>query len=227
MPFLTPMPGNVSMRKFSAVIVSFCLAAVFAKEPLHELVELVTLDPTIKLDIRYATDRNFAGRSVYPEARAFLQCPAAAALLEAHSWLKAQGFGIVVYDAYRPWSVSKLFWELTPPSRRKYVANPSKGSGHNRGCAVDVGLFELRSGRELEMPSSYDEMSGRSSISYAGGTAEQRNHRDLLRRAMERKGHFKVYPPEWWHYTYRNCRKYGILDIPFAAIVPAGGKPCI
>jgi D-alanyl-D-alanine dipeptidase len=182
-----------------------------------DLVELVKLDPTIRLDIRYATENNFTGKAVYPEARAFLQRPAARGLLAAHRWLRRRGYGLVVYDAYRPWSITKLFWDITPPDKRMFVANPATGSVHNRGCAVDVGLFDLRTGREVEMPSGYDEMTERSFITYAGGTPEQRARRDLLRNAMERHG-FSVYPQEWWHYDFKDYREYAIQDIPFSGI---------
>jgi D-alanyl-D-alanine dipeptidase len=183
-----------------------------------ELVELVKLDSTIRLDIRYATDNNFAGRAVYSEPRAFLQRPAAEALLSAHRWLKERGYGLLVYDAYRPWSVTKLFWDITPPEKRMFVADPAKGSVHNRGCAVDVSLFDLETGREVEMPSGFDEMSERSSVTYTGGTAEQRARRDLLRKAMEREGYFFVYPEEWWHYNFKDFREYAILNISFSEI---------
>lgn len=189
------------------------------------LVELVKLDPTIKLDIRYATVKNFAGKAVYPEARAFLQRPAAEALLSVHRRLKEQGYGLVVYDAYRPWSVTKLFWDITPLDKRAFVADPSTGSVHNRGCAVDVGLFDLRTGHEVQMPSAYDEMTERSFVTYTGGTVEQRARRDLLRKAMEQDGYFFVYPEEWWHYDFKDLRDYAIQDIPFSAIaVPAESK---
>lgn len=186
-----------------------------------ELVELATLDPTIRLDIRYATPDNFAGRAVYTEARAFLQRPAAEALVAAHRWLKEKGYGIVVFDGYRPWSVTQLFWDLTPPGKRMFVADPATGSKHNRGCAVDVGLYELATGRSVEMPSGYDEMTERSFVTSTSGTPEQQAHRDLLREAMERDGLFFVYPEEWWHYDFKDFRDYPIEDVPFAAI-PAG-----
>ncbi len=182
------------------------------------LVELVKLDPTIKLDIRYATPNNFVGKPVYPEARAFLQRPAAEALLSAHKWLKSQGYGILVYDAYRPWSITKLFWDITPADKKIFVADPAKGSVHNRGCAADVGLFDLRTGREVEMPSAYDEMTDRAFITYTGGTPEQRAMRNLLRKAMEREGYFFPYPEEWWHFDYKDSREYAVQDIPFSAI---------
>jgi len=182
-----------------------------------DLVEIALLDPTIKLDIRYATARNFVGRPVYAEARAFLQRPAAEALVRAHRALHEKGYGLLVFDAYRPWSVTKLFWDVTPRSKRDFVANPKKGSKHNRGCAVDLSLYDARSGDEVEMPSAYDEMSPRASPDYAGGAAEQRARRDLLRGAMEAQG-FTVEPNEWWHFNCREWREYPILDIPFSAI---------
>jgi zinc D-Ala-D-Ala dipeptidase len=182
-----------------------------------DLVELVKLDPTIKLDIRYATSNNFVGRAVYPEARAFMQRPAARALVAAHRWLKAQGYGLLIYDAYRPWSVTKLFWDITPPDKRIFVADPSSGSVHNRGCAVDLSLYDLKTGKAAEMPSAYDEMSERAFVTYTGGTDEQRDRRNLLRKAMERESFF-VLPEEWWHYDFKDYREYAIQNIPFPEI---------
>jgi len=182
-----------------------------------DLVELVTLDPTIKLDIRYATSNNFVARPVYTEARAFLERPAAEALVRAHRGLKEKGYGVLVFDGYRPWSVTKLFWDLTPRAQREFVANPKEGSKHNRGCAVDLSLYDLALGTEVEMPSAYDEMTPRAYPDYAGGTEGQRASRQRLRAAMEAEG-FTVEPNEWWHFNYRDWRQYPILDIPFSAI---------
>ena len=179
-----------------------------------DLVELAPLDPGIRLDIRYATAHNFVGRPVYTEARAFLQRPAAEALLRAHRSLKDKGYGLLIFDGYRPWSVTKLFWEVVPREKRDFVANPAKGSKHNRGCAVDLTLYDLRTGREVEMPSPYDDMTERASPDYAGGTPEPRAHRDLLRAAMEKQG-FAVEPNEWWHFNYKDWPSYPILDISF------------
>jgi D-alanyl-D-alanine dipeptidase len=182
-----------------------------------DLVELVKLDPTIKLDIRYAGSNNFLGKPVYPEARAFLQRPAAEALLAAHRDLKAQGYGVLVHDGYRPWAITKLFWDMTSGAQREFVADPKTGSKHNRGCAVDLTLYDLKTGQVVQMPGDYDEMTERSYPDYKGGTAEQRARRDQLRRAMERHG-FTVEPNEWWHFNYKDWREYPILDIPFSAI---------
>ncbi len=182
-----------------------------------DLVELITLDPTIRLDVRYATSNNLAGRPVYAEARAFLQRSAADALLRAHRALARSGYGLLVFDGYRPWAVTKLFWDVTPPARREFVADPATGSKHNRGCAVDLSLYDVKTGREVEMPSVYDEMSPRAYPDYPGGSPDARARRDLLRAAMEREG-FSVEPNEWWHFNYKDWREYPILDIPFSAI---------
>ena len=185
------------------------------REP--ELVELVKLDNKLRLDIRYATANNFVGRPVYTLPRAFLQRPAAEALSRARRALRKSGYGLLVFDAYRPWHVTKLFWDLTPADKKQFVADPSKGSRHNRGCAVDLTLYDLRTGREVEMPSGYDEMTERSHANYPGGTPEQRRLRDLLRTAMEAEG-FAVYEPEWWHFDFKDWRQYPILDVPFSEV---------
>lgn len=185
-----------------------------------ELVELTKLDPSIKLDVRYATANNFVGKPVYPEARAFLQKPAAMALISAHRWLKTQGYGILVHDAYRPWAITKVFWDITPDDKKIFVADPAVGSKHNRGCAVDISLYELSTGKAVEMPGDYDEMSERSFVTYTGGTPQQRKLRDLLRKAMEREGEFFVYPEEWWHYDFKDSKHYAVQNIPFSAIRP-------
>jgi D-alanyl-D-alanine dipeptidase len=172
------------------------------------------LDPGIHLDIRYATSHDFLGTPVYSQARAFLQRPAAEALLRVQQNLKPLGYGLLIYDAYRPWYVTKIFWDATPQEGKIFVADPAQGSRHNRGCAVDLTLYDLASGRPVEMPGTYDEMSPRSYPDYPGGTSLQRWHRDLLRRAMESEG-FTVYQAEWWHFDYRDWSQYPILNIPF------------
>jgi D-alanyl-D-alanine dipeptidase len=182
-----------------------------------DLVELVKLDRTIKLDIRYATSNNFLGRPVYAEARAFLQRPAAEALVRANRALRKKGYGLIIHDGYRPWSVTKIFWDATPADKKQFVADPSQGSRHNRGCAVDLSLFDLKTGKEVVMPSEYDEMTERSHINYPGGSDQQRRLRDLLRAAMEAEG-FAVYEPEWWHYDYKDWKQYPILNISFSEI---------
>jgi len=179
-----------------------------------DLVELAPLDSTIHLDIRYATSNDFLGTPVYSQARAFLQRPAAEALLRVQQKLKPLGYGLLIHDAYRPWYVTKIFWDATPPEGKIFVADPAQGSRHNRGCAVDLTLYDLASGKPVEMPGTYDEMSPRSFPDYPGGTSLQRWHRDLLRRAMESEG-FTVYEAEWWHFDYKDWKEYPILNVPF------------
>ena len=179
-----------------------------------ELVELVRLDPTIKLDIRYASSTNFMSTPMYSEARAFLQKPAAEAVVRANARLKPQGYGLIIHDGYRPWYVTKMFWDATPADKHMFVADPKEGSRHNRGCAVDLSLYDLKTGREVDMPSGYDEMSERSYADYPGGTEPERRRRALLRAAMESEG-FQVYPQEWWHFDYKDWKRYPILNLPF------------
>jgi D-alanyl-D-alanine dipeptidase len=181
-----------------------------------DLVELNRLDATLRLDIRYATTNNFMGRAMYRQPRAFLQRPAAEAVVRANQSLKAHGYGLLIFDGYRPWSVTKAFWDAATPAWRakEFVANPRKGSRHNRGCAVDLTLYDLRTGREVEMPSVYDEFTERASPGYTGGTADQRARRDLLKAHLEAQG-FKVYAEEWWHFDFRGWKEYKILDVPF------------
>lgn len=180
-----------------------------------DLIELIKLNKTIKLDIRYATADNFVGRAVYPEARAFLQRPAADALIRVHRLLRKEGLGIVIFDGYRPWAITKLFWEVVPEDKRKYVADPAKGSKHNRGCAVDLSIYDLKTGEEIPMTSGFDEFTERASPDYTGGTDQERANRDKLRRMMEAEG-FTVNPNEWWHFDYKDWERYAIYDISFA-----------
>jgi D-alanyl-D-alanine dipeptidase len=179
-----------------------------------DLVDLTSLHPAIHLDIRYATTNDFLGTPVYTQARAFLQRPAADALLRALHRLKPYGYALLVHDAYRPWYVTKIFWDATPPEGKIFVADPKDGSRHNRGCAIDLTLYELATNNPVQMPGTYDEMSPRSFPDYPGGTSLQRWHRDLLRWAMESEG-FTVYEHEWWHFDYKDWREYPILNVPF------------
>ena len=186
-----------------------------------DLVELVTLDPTIKLDIRYAGSRNFLGTPLYSQARAFLQRPAAEALVRVQHALAAQGYGLLVHDAYRPWYVTKLFWDATPVDKRQFVADPAAGSRHNRGCAVDLTLYTLRDGQPVQMPSLYDEMSERAYPGYAGGSDVARHLRDLLRQRMQDEG-FTVFEFEWWHFDYKDWKSYAIQNVRFEDLAAPG-----
>ena len=185
--------------------------------PKAQLAELIRVDPSLRLDIRYASNRNFLGFAVYNQPRAFLVKPAAQALKEAHSELKKMGFGLLILDGYRPWAVTKLMWDRTPPSKRAYVADPKQGSRHNRGCAIDLTLWNLEENRPAKMPSAYDDFSQKAHSDYQGGTPKARANRALLRKVMERHG-FKVLSNEWWHFDYQGWENYPVLDVPFEAL---------
>lgn len=174
-----------------------------------DLVALTSVDPTIKLDIRYASTNNFIGFPLYEKAAAYMQRPAAEALGRVERALAPKGYGLLIHDAYRPWFVTKMFWDATPESDHMFVADPSQGSRHNRGCAVDLTLYDLKTGKAVEMTGRYDEMSPRSYADYVGGTSRQRWLRALLRSAMEAQG-YAVYPEEWWHFDYKDWSDYGI-----------------
>ena len=199
---------------FCFLLFLFLVPSVAAEEVEHQLMELVKVDPTLRLDIRYASERNFMGFPLYKQPRAFLIRPAAKALKKVHSDLKKEGFELLILDGYRPWAVTKLMWDRTPPEKRAYVADPKHGSRHNRGCAVDLTLWDLKKNRPAAMPSAYDDFSHKAHSDYQGGTAEARANRALLRKAMERHG-FKVLSNEWWHFDFQGWEAYPILDVPF------------
>lgn len=182
-----------------------------------DLVEVAKLDPTVKLDIRYAGTNNFLGNVFYSQARAFMQRPAAEAVVRANARLKKLGCGLLIHDAYRPWYVTKVFWDATPDDKKIFVADPSKGSRHNRGMAVDISLYDLKTGKPIEMVGTYDETSDRSYPDYPGGTSLQRWYRKMLRVAMESEG-FTVYEAEWWHFDYKDWTRYPIGNQVFEKI---------
>lgn len=190
-----------------------------------DLVEVNTLEPSTKLDVRYATTDNFMGAPFYDSPRFFLQRPAASGLIRAHRKLAGQGFGIALIDGYRPWYATRMFWDAVPPESRPFVADPSQGSRHNRGCAADISMFGLASGKIVDMPGRYDEPSARSSPLYVGGTSLQRWRRDLLKNAMEAEG-FDVYVNEWWHFDYGEWRQYPVMNVDFTEIAESqSGRP--
>jgi D-alanyl-D-alanine dipeptidase len=181
----------------------------------HDFVDLA--DYPFGFDVRYARDDNFLGRAVYPSEKAFLQYPVAEALLRAHRRVEAKGLGILVFDGYRPWSVSKLFYDVATEDQRAFLANPATGSIHNRGCAVDCSLFRIKDGREIRMTSEFDEMNETAWSAYAGGTDEERKNRDLLIAAMHGEG-FRVLKNEWWHFNHPSSVDYPIFDWSFDSI---------
>ena len=181
--------------------------------PHWRFVDLAKMMPDVPLDIRYASSDNFTGRVLYPNATALLRQAAADALAAARQALRQQGLDLLIYDAYRPYSVTLMLWEQLQDER--YVAAPWTGSRHNRGCAVDVTLIDAASGEPLAMPTAYDEFSERAHQTYHALPAEVLAHRACLRRVMQRHG-FEPLPSEWWHFDLRGWQEYPLLDLPFA-----------
>ena len=178
-----------------------------------KLVDLKKLDDEFQLDIRYASTNNFMRSKFYKNERAFFNMSAADRLIEAKNELKKLGYGIIIYDAYRPWFVTKMFWEGTPENLKHFVANPENGSSHNKGCAIDIGLYDIETGESIVMISGYDEFTERAYPNYMGGSKKQRDIRDMLIKVMERND-FTVYEYEWWHFNYNGCDS-GIMNYSF------------
>jgi D-alanyl-D-alanine dipeptidase len=178
------------------------------------MVELKSLVPGIVYDLRYATTNNFMHRLMYPAGttHTFLRVPAAMALKKIQSELNRSGLGLKIFDAYRPYSVTVKFWELVKDER--YVANPSKGSGHNRGIAVDLTIIILKTGKELNMGTGFDNFSDTAHHAFTKLPEEVLQNRILLRSTMEKYG-FKAFDTEWWHYFITNGERFEILDIDF------------
>ena len=180
-----------------------------------ELVDLERFAPSIVLDVRYASDDNFMKRRLYPEARVLLRRPAAEALVAVQRELARQGLGLKVFDAYRPYAVTEAMWDaIGDPD---YVADPAKGSRHNRGAAVDVTLVRLDDGAELSMPTGYDSFEPSAHHGYAALPEDAIRNRELLREMMDRHG-FDPLPTEWWHYDFRGWERFELLDLPFDAL---------
>ncbi len=172
----------------------------------------------IQIDLKYATQDNILGRAVYhPKAQAYLLQPAAQALHRVAQMLAPQGFGLWIYDAYRPWSVTKTFWDSVSVSERDYFADPDQGSMHNRGLAVDLSLFFLNSGQEVEMPSLFDETTPRAWHNYEDCSDQAKRHRKTLKSAMIGQGFVPV-PNEWWHYNFKTEVIAPILNYDFPEV---------
>ncbi len=178
------------------------------------LVDIRTVNRNIRLDIRYATANNFLKRRLYPIAKCALRSSVAQKLALVQTDLEKIGLGLKVYDCYRPFSVTEQMWEVLP--NPNYVANPARGSRHNRGAAIDLTLVD-RTGKELEMPTPFDDFTTKAHRDYAGGSAQSRKNRQILENAMKKQG-FVGITTEWWHFDSEDWQKFAILDIPLGAI---------
>ncbi len=176
--------------------------------PDKRLVDLSTLG--IPLDVRYATDNNFMKQVLYPVAKSYLRAPPARALAEVQRELAPRGLGVKVFDAYRPYRVTEAMWE--PIKNPDYVADPAKGSRHNRGAAVDLTLIDLATGNELVMPTPYDDFTSRASHAFTDLPPDALANRALLREVMTKHG-FDPLPSEWWHYDFRGWEGFELMDV--------------
>lgn len=180
--------------------------------PNNELVEIKKAIPNIKLDIRYATKNNFMKQVMYKQARAFARKPVVEALKKIQKELNKKGYGLKIFDGYRPYAITVAFYQKA--SDKNFVANPAKGSKHNRGCAVDLTLINLKTGKEIPMPTPYDSFSEVAAANYEPVTPEVRKNRDFLIATMK-KYNMNVLENEWWHYDFSGWQAYDLMDIPF------------
>jgi len=183
--------------------------------PDKQLVEIKKYIPEIILDLRYATTNNFMHRRMYTRAKAYARLPVVKALQQVEAELKMQGLGIKIYDAYRPYSITVNFYEMAPDTN--FVADPRKGSKHNRGCAIDLSLINIKTGKELDMPTGFDSFSRKAGANYMDLPPQQIANRELLKTIMAKYG-FRVISTEWWHYDFTGWEKYELLDIPVQAL---------
>lgn len=186
-----------------------------ARDPNQELIELKKIIPDLVLDIRYATANNFMKQIMYPQARAFARKPVAEQLKKIQADLRKRGYGLKIYDAYRPYAITVSFYKKA--SDKRFVANPAKGSKHNRGCAVDLTLIDFKTKKEVPMPTPYDSFAPEAAAAYQKLPPAIIRNRDFLIRTMRAYG-FRVIKNEWWHYDFIGWQDYALMDIPFKSL---------
>jgi zinc D-Ala-D-Ala dipeptidase len=214
------------MRRLLAILL-LAVACATAHPPvvrnMAEYDRLVATDPDKRLveitdvprDVRYATTNNFMHATLYPVSKVFLRRPAAIALHEVERELAREGLGLKIFDGYRPYRVTVRMWK--PIRNPDFVADPAKGSRHNRGAAVDLTLIDLRTGRELPMPTGYDDFTPHARQDFNDLPPEAIANRARLREVM--KSHcFDPLPSEWWHFDFRGWEKFELLDLPLEAL---------
>jgi len=202
------------MKTFIVFVTCLFLAKIGYAQPDNRFIEVTKLNPNIILDIRYATKNNFLKKIVYPEARCFMRYKAAIKLDSIQKELETIGLGLKIFDGYRPLSVQKKMWIVFPNNR--YVANPKKGSRHNRGAAVDLTLVDSL-GNDLKMPTGYDSFSEKAHHTYISKSKDVMKNRWVLKTIMEKYG-FQSLKTEWWHYDLIGWQEYEIMDVSFAEI---------
>lgn len=211
-----------SQNKYGLQATTFNGYLASVKEnPEKELVDLEKYIPSLVLDIRYATDNNFTKEKIYSLAKAYTRKPVAEALKKIQADLKLQGLGIKIFDAYRPYKATVKFYEVYKDTT--YVASPYRGSRHNRGCALDLTIIDLKTGKELKMPTGYDSFSREAWPSTPVKDPEARKNRTVLINAMEKHG-FRVNSSEWWHFDFIGWKKFEVLDIDFEELESKGSR---
>jgi zinc D-Ala-D-Ala dipeptidase len=205
-------PYNLNIISDNAVY-----SKIIRTDSLKTLVDISKFVPSISLDIRYATSNNFTHEKVYTSARAFARLKVARALASVQSELSKQGLGLKVFDAYRPYAATLLFWDIIHDTA--YVASPLSGSRHNRGCAVDLTIIDLKTGKELEMPTPFDDFTVKAGASYQEIPKKVKQNRQMLINIMKKHG-FTVYASEWWHYDFSGWKNYELMDISFEELDP-------
>jgi D-alanyl-D-alanine dipeptidase len=215
-PFKSMIAQDIPKSKYGVPVINSMglYQKTIARDSLKKMTDLGAMIPGIVLDLRYATTNNFMKQKMYPGnvRHTYLRLPAAKALLQVQKDLNRMGFGLKIYDAYRPYSVTEQFWELVHDDR--YVADPSKGSGHNRGIAADLTIIDLKTGKELEMPTGFDNFTDSAHHDFMNLPSVVLQNRKLLRETMEKYG-FVAFPTEWWHYSLPNPDYYEVLDLSF------------
>ena len=176
------------------------------------LIDIKRAVPGVVLDIRYATKNNFMEQVMYPSARALARKPVVEQLKKVQRVLRKKGYGLKIYDAYRPYTITLAFYEQA--SNKDFVAHPKSGSRHNRGCAVDLSIIDLKSGKDVPMPTPYDSFSTAAAADFQELAPAVKKNRDYLIEVMHKHG-FTVMYNEWWHYDFNGWENYELMDIPF------------
>lgn len=185
-------------------------------DSMQQMVNLRSIIPALVIDLRYTTAANFTGQVLYHDAHTtFLRKPAATALYRVQQKLRRKGLALKIWDAYRPYTVTQKMWEIVPDER--YAANPKYGSGHNRGAAVDLTLINIKTGKELDMGTGFDNFSDTAHLNFKGLTKKQKRNRKLLQAAMQAEG-FIVLETEWWHFYLADAKKFPLLNISFSQL---------
>lgn len=202
------------MKKYISILFLFLLSCTASWSQEDQLIELKEIIPYLRYDLKYASNQNFTGKRVYPKntQSTYLVKEAAQSLKNIAKELEAKNLGLLIWDAYRPYRATVKFWKMIHDER--YVANPAKGSGHNRGIAVDLTLYEISTGELLEMPTGFDNFSDTAHHDFMMLAEKKIMNRQLLKNTMEKHG-FKSLETEWWHYAWPNDRNYPIMNISF------------